>query len=121
MLLGTVVWAGVYDTLYAMADRDEDLRIGLRSSAILFGDMDLFMVGIMQFMVLLALWLVGRTFEFGWRYDMGLVACALCFVWQQWLARNRDRKGCFAAFLNNQYAGALIWAGILWEYWSKAS
>lgn len=119
MLLGAVVWAGVYDTLYAMADRDEDLRIGLRSSAILFGDMDLLFVGVMQFMVLLALWLVGQLMLFGWHYRAGLLACALCFGWQQWLARNRERDGCFAGFRNNQYAGALVFAGVLWEYWGK--
>ncbi|HTP39423.1 MAG TPA: 4-hydroxybenzoate octaprenyltransferase [Steroidobacteraceae bacterium] len=119
MFLGAIVWAGVYDTLYAMADRDEDLRIGLRSSAILFGDLDLIMVGAMQFMVLLALWLVGQAFQFGWHYRLGLLGCALCFGWQQWLARDRGREGCFAAFKNNQYAGALVFAGLVWEYWNK--
>jgi 4-hydroxybenzoate polyprenyltransferase len=77
-----VLWAGVYDTMYAMVDRDDDVRVGVRSSAILFGDLDRVMVGAMQLMVLWALLLVGRSEHFGDGYRWGLVGGAVCFAWQ---------------------------------------
>ena len=119
MLVAAVLWAGVYDTMYAMVDRDDDLRIGVRSSAILFGDLDRFMIGAMQLMMLFALLLVGRTLNFGAGYDAGLIAGACCFVWQQWLIRDREPAGCLQAFQNNNYFGFAVFAGILLEYASR--
>ena len=116
LLIATVLWAGVYDTQYAMVDRDDDVRIGVQSSAILFGDMDRIMIGAMQLMVLLALWLVGRSLHFGLPYDCGLAVGALLFGWQQWLIRARSRAACLQAFQNNNYFGAAIFAGILLQY-----
>jgi len=116
LLLAAVLWAGIYDTMYAMADRDDDLRIGVQSSAILFADMDRLMIGGMQIMMLFALWLVGRSMHFGSAYETALIASALLFLWQQWLIRHRDRDACLAAFQNNQYVGVAIFAGILLEY-----
>ena len=116
LLVAAVLWAGVYDTMYAMTDRDDDIRIGVQSSAVLFADMDRFMIGVMQLMVLLALWLVGRTLHFGSAYHAGLVAGAVFFAWQQWLIRHRERDACMAAFQNNQYFGVAVFAGILLEY-----
>jgi 4-hydroxybenzoate polyprenyltransferase len=116
LLVAAVLWAGVYDTMYAMTDRDDDLRIGVQSSAILFADLDRFMVGVMQLMMLFALVLVGRTLNFGSAYRAGLIAGGLLFLWQQWLIRARDREGCLKAFHNNQYFGVAIFAGILLEY-----
>ncbi|MGA2562919.1 MAG: 4-hydroxybenzoate octaprenyltransferase, partial [Steroidobacteraceae bacterium] len=106
LLIATVLWAGVYDTQYAMVDRDDDLRIGVHSSAILFGDMDRIMIGAMQLMVLLALWLVGRSLHFELPYECGLAVGALLFAWQQWLIRERARAACLLAFQNNNYFGA---------------
>ncbi len=120
LLLPAVLWAGIYDTMYAMADREDDLRIGVQSSAILFADMDRPMIGAMQIMMLLALWLVGRTLNFGSAYRAALIASAALFAWQQWLIRRRDRDACLAAFQNNQYVGIAIFAGILLEYASPA-
>jgi 4-hydroxybenzoate polyprenyltransferase len=115
LLLAAVLWAGVYDTLYAMVDRDDDARIGVKSSAVLFGDLDRLMLAAMQLMVLLALLLVGRTLQFGLPYDLGLGAGALLFGWQQWLIRGRDRNACLRAFHNNNYFGIVVFAGVLIE------
>jgi 4-hydroxybenzoate polyprenyltransferase len=116
LLVAAVLWAGVYDTMYAMTDRDDDLRIGVQSSAILFADLDRFMIGVMQLMMLFALLLVGRTLHFGAAYRGGLIAGAVLFVWQQWLIRGRERDACLQAFHNNQYFGIAVFAGILLEY-----
>jgi 4-hydroxybenzoate polyprenyltransferase len=119
MLVAAILWAGVYDTMYAMVDRDDDLRIGVRSSAILFADLDRFMIAVMQLMMLFALLLIGRTLKFGDAYDSGLLAGACCFLWQQWLIRNRDPEACFKAFQNNNYFGLAVFAGVLLEYTTR--
>jgi 4-hydroxybenzoate polyprenyltransferase len=111
-----VLWAGVYDTLYAMVDRDDDRRLGIRSSAILFGDADRILIGVMQLMVLFALVLVGRDMHYGYWYWAGLGAGAVSFAWQQWLIRARDPQACFRAFNNNHYFGMLVFLGILLHY-----
>jgi len=116
MLVAAILWAGIYDTQYAMVDRDDDIRIGVRSSAILFADLDRFMIAVMQLMMLLALLLVGRTLKFGDGWYAGLIAAACCFLWQQWLIRRREPAACFAAFMNNNYVGCAIFAGVLLEY-----
>lgn len=119
LLLAAILWAGVYDTMYAMTDRDDDQRIGVQSSAILFADLDRLMVGVMQGMVLFALMLVGRSLHFGAAYRGGLIAGAAFFLWQQWLIRHREREACLQAFQNNQYFGIAVFAGILLEYVSS--
>ena len=119
MLVAAILWAGVYDTMYAMVDRDDDLRIGVRSSAILFADLDRFMIAMMQLMMLFALLLIGRSLKFGDGYDAGLIAGACCFLWQQWLIRNREPEECFKAFQNNNYFGFAVFAGVLLEYTSR--
>jgi 4-hydroxybenzoate polyprenyltransferase len=116
MLIAAVLWAGVYDTEYAMVDRDDDVRVGVQSAAILFGDMDRLMIAVMQCMMLLALVLIGRTLQFDLGYYGGLGVGAALFIWQQWLIRERDRAACLAAFQNNNYFGFAIFAGILIEY-----
>jgi 4-hydroxybenzoate polyprenyltransferase len=119
MLVAAILWAGIYDTMYAMVDRDDDLRIGVRSSAILFADMDRFMIAAMQIMMLFALLLIGRTLKFGDAYAAGLIAGGVCFLWQQWLIRHRDPEGCFKAFQNNNYFGFAVFAGVVLEYSSR--
>jgi 4-hydroxybenzoate polyprenyltransferase len=116
LMLATVVWAGVYDTFYAMADRPDDQRIGVKSSAITFGDLDLMMIAAMQLMVLLALLFVGRLLLLGTPYFSALAVSAGCFVWQQWVARRRDPEGCMRAFHNNNYFGIVILAGLVLDY-----
>jgi 4-hydroxybenzoate polyprenyltransferase len=116
MLVAAILWAGIYDTMYAMVDRDDDLRIGVRSSAILFADLDRFMIAMMQIMMLFALLLIGRSLKFGDAYRAGLIAGAGCFLWQQWLIRRREPEACFKAFQNNSYFGFAVFAGVLLEY-----
>ena len=116
LYIAAVVWAAIYDTIYAMIDREDDLRIGVKSSAILFADMDRFLIGAMQVMMLGALVLAGRSMHFGRWYQGGVLAAALLFAWQQWLIRKREPAGCLRAFLNNQYVGLVVFVGILLEY-----
>lgn len=116
LYFAAVIWAVIYDTMYAMADRDDDLKIGVRSSAILFADMDRVILGIMQLMMLFALWTVGDSLSFGAWYKGALVAVGLLFAWQQWLIREREPDGCIRAFLNNNYVGMVILIGIGLEH-----
>jgi 4-hydroxybenzoate polyprenyltransferase len=116
LFITAVIWACIYDTLYAMVDRDDDLKIGVKSSAILFADMDRLIVGTMQAMMLFSLILVGRAMKFGNWFLMGVAAAAVFFLYQQWLIRNREPSRCFRAFTNNQYVGLSIFIGILLEY-----
>jgi 4-hydroxybenzoate polyprenyltransferase len=116
LYIAAVMWAAIYDTMYAMVDREDDLKIGVKSSAILFADMDKTLIGAMQVMMLLALVLAGRNMHFGRWYYTGLAAAGLLFVYQQWLIRKREPAGCLRAFLNNHYVGMSIFIGILLEY-----
>jgi 4-hydroxybenzoate polyprenyltransferase len=116
LYIAAVIWAALYDTIYAMVDREDDLQIGVNSSAILFADMDRLLIGVMQLMMLYALTLVGRSLHFGGWYQGGIIAAALLFVWQQWLIRKRQPAACLSAFLNNQYVGLAVFVGILLQY-----
>jgi 4-hydroxybenzoate polyprenyltransferase len=116
LFVTAVLWACIYDTLYAMVDRDDDVKIGVKSSAILFADMDKLIVAIMQLLMLFSLLLVGRAMHFGRWYLTGVVAAAVFFLYQQWLIRDREPSRCFRAFQNNQYVGLSIFIGVLLEY-----
>ena len=116
LYIAAVIWAAVYDTIYAMIDREDDITIGIKSSAILFADMDRVLIGALQVMMLLALVLAGRDMRFGGWYYAGLVAVALLFLYQQWLIRARDPAACLRAFLNNNYVGMVIFIGVLLQY-----
>ncbi len=116
IFMAAVVWAVIYDTLYAMVDREDDLKIGVRSTAIAFADMDRVMIGILQLLMLAALALVGRTLHFGNWYYGGLGVAAATFLYQQWLIRHRDPDSCLDGFRNNNYTGLAIFAGILLQY-----
>jgi 4-hydroxybenzoate polyprenyltransferase len=116
LYIAAVIWAAIYDTIYAMIDREDDLRIGVRSSAILFADMDKLLIGVMQAMMLFALVLAGRTMHFGQWYSGGLIAAGVLFLFQQWLIRNREPAGCLRAFRNNHYVGLCIFVGIALQY-----
>lgn len=111
-----VPWAAVYDTMYAMVDRDDDRELGLKSTALLFGDMDRVFIGAMQAMVLFALWLVGREAGLGLWYQGSLGAGACVFVYEQWLIRGREPVRCFQAFNNNHYFGLVVFIGIALDH-----
>jgi len=119
IFLAVVIWAVVYDTMYAMVDRDDDLKIGIKSTAILFGRYDRLIIGILQLAMLAVLVHVGSLFGLGLLYYAGLAAAALLMLYHQWLLRERDRSRCFRAFLHNQWVGALIFAGIFFDYLAR--
>jgi 4-hydroxybenzoate polyprenyltransferase len=116
IFMAAVVWAVVYDTLYAMVDREDDLKVGVHSTAIAFADMDRVMIGVLQVLMLAALALTGRTLHFGAWFYGGLGFAAATFVYQQWLIRDRDPELCLQGFRNNNYTGIAIFSGILLQY-----
>jgi len=111
LFLVAVLWAGVYDTVYAMVDRDDDVKLDVRSTAILFGDNDRLLVGVLQAMVLIGLLMAGRAAQLSWPWYLGLLAGAGLFGWQQWLIRNRSRADCFRAFTTNGWFGLVVFIG----------
>jgi 4-hydroxybenzoate polyprenyltransferase len=116
LFAATVIWALIYDTQYAMVDRKDDLRIGIKSTAILFGRHDRLIVGLLQVLMLAMLVWVGAAAGRGWVYFAGLGAAAVLALYQQWLIRDRDPKRCFIAFLNNNYFGMVIFVGLVLDY-----
>ncbi|MFP5506853.1 MAG: 4-hydroxybenzoate octaprenyltransferase [Gammaproteobacteria bacterium] len=115
-----ILWSTVYDTFYAMVDRDDDLKIGVKSTAILFGESDRLVIGALQILTVGGLVLVGRMADLGLYYYLGLLVASGLALYQQYLARQRDRAGCFQAFLNNNWFGAAVFAGIFLHYLAAA-
>ena len=106
-----IVWAVIFDTLYAMVDREDDLTIGVKSTAILFGRHDLLVLRLLMFsMIALLAWL-GLTLEFTWPWFLGVSFAGALFVHQQFIIRQREKRACFQAFLNNNWVGLAIFAG----------
>ena len=118
LYVAAILWAVAYDTMYSMVDRDDDLKLGVKSTAILFGDYDRLMVGLFQLLFLLALLLAGLDLELSGHYYVGLGAAALLLLYQQFLIADRVPEHCFLAFLNNHWVGALIFAGLMGHYYS---
>lgn len=117
LVFGTaLIWAVIYDTFYAMVDREDDLKLGVKSTAILFGDADLFVIGGLQVLMLFALVLIGQMAELGGWYMASVATAALLMIYHQWLARDRHPDGCFKAFLHNHYIGMAIFIGIVLDY-----
>jgi len=116
ILLINVIWSVIYDTLYAMVDRDDDISIGLKSTAILFGSYDLLILRLLKMvMIALLVWL-GLELQLSTPWFTGVTIAAVLFARQQYLVRNRDRDACFSAFLNNNWVGLVIWVGLLVNY-----
>lgn len=113
MFAAAVVWALVYDTMYAMVDRDDDIKLGVKSTAVLWGDYDRLFVGIFQLVFFVLLVATGISFGLGWAYYAGLVAAAAVAVYHQWLIRNRERGPCFQAFMHNNVLGGVVFVGIV--------
>jgi 4-hydroxybenzoate polyprenyltransferase len=116
MWLTVLIWAVIYDTMYAMADREDDLKLGINSTAILFGQADIYIVGILQAILLLALFLVGEVAALGMWYRLGVLVAALFMIYQFSLIKKREPQDCFRAFLNNQHLGTTIFIGIVLAY-----
>lgn len=113
LFIGNIIWAVVYDTEYAMVDREDDLKAGAKSTAILFGDADLPILGMLMGTFLLAMLFVGQRAGLGWPYWLGLLIAAGLFGYQHWLIRDRLRDACLAAFRHNNWVGLTLWIGIV--------
>ncbi|HSP58144.1 MAG TPA: 4-hydroxybenzoate octaprenyltransferase [Halomonas sp.] len=117
LFVANVAWTVAYDTEYAMVDREDDLKIGIKSTAVLFGQADRLMIGLLQGLTLAVLAWVGLRLGLGIFFWLGLGAMAATFVHQQVLIRKRDRDRCFQAFLNNHWSGLVLFAGIALSLW----
>lgn len=116
----TVLWTVAYDTMYAMVDREDDLRIGVKSTAILFGESDRTIIAVLQVLVILTLSLIGNELKLGQFYLLGMVGASVLFVYQQHLIRLRYPQECFKAFLNNNWVGAIVFVGFVLDYMTKS-
>jgi len=116
LYLAAIIWALIYDTQYAMVDRDDDIKIGIKSTAILFGKQDRLIIAALQLIMLGLLFNVGYQLSLNGYYFLGLSGAAMLSVWQQMLIVKRDREGCFKAFLNNNYFGMVVFVGILFQF-----
>ncbi len=117
LVFGTaMVWAVIYDTFYAMVDREDDLKVGIKSTAILFGEVDLFVIAGLQLLMLFALLLIGVRADLGFWYYLSVVIAGALMVRHLWLARDRQPAGCFSAFLHNHHIGLVVFVGIALHY-----
>ncbi len=116
LYVANILWATAYDTWYAMVDRDDDLRVGAKSTAILFGDLDLLAQAVLYALMFLAFVLIGQRAEMGLYYWAGLVVAAALVAWEFRITRDRDRDACFRAFLHNNWVGMAIFAGIALDF-----
>ena len=116
LFVANIFWTIAYDTMYAMVDRDDDILIGIKSSAILFGRHDRLIVALLQLLTLFTLWLTGHQFGLGWPYHIALLVIAGLFCYQQYLIRERHTPACFKAFLHNNWVGLALFAGVALHY-----
>ncbi len=117
LVFGTaMIWAVIYDTFYAMVDREDDLKVGVKSTAILFGEVDIFVVAGLQLLMLVALLLIGNRADLSAWYYTAVLLAGLMMAYHLWLARDRQPAGCFAAFLHNHYIGMVLFIGIVLHY-----
>jgi len=111
-----LIWAVIYDTFYAMVDREDDRKVGVKSTALLFGEVDLFVIAGLQLLMVAALTFIGLRAELGFWYFASVAGAAVLMAYHQWLARDRQPAGCFAAFLHNHTIGLVIFVGIVLHY-----
>ena len=111
-----IIWAVIYDTFYAMSDRKDDLKIGIKSTAILFGQHDLLIIFGSQLLMIISLIYIGKIAELGYLFYVSIGISTIFMMYQQWLARDRVSQNCFAAFMNNNYVGMTIFIGISADY-----
>lgn len=116
MYAAVVLWALVYDTMYAMVDKEDDLKIGVKSTAILFGDYDRHIMAVLQMIIVALLFAVGQLKGFSWAYYLGVLVAAGFSVYQQILIVKRDKAKCFKAFLNNNWFGLVVFVGLVVDY-----
>ena len=114
--MATLIWTVAYDTMYAMVDRDDDIKIGVKSTAILFGNSDRAIIAFLQVLVVLTLCIIGEQAKLGQYFYLGVVVSSVLFVYQQHLIRHRDRDACFKAFLNNNWVGLVLFCAIFLDF-----
>ena len=117
LFAANVLWTVVYDTQYAMVDREDDLSVGIKSTAILFGDLDVRIIGLLQALCIMAFWQCGMAFGLGPFYFSAVAAVAAMFIRHLWLIRHRDTTQCFAAFNQSKWIGLMILAGLCGHFW----
>ena len=116
IFLATILWATAYDTMYAMVDYDDDIKIGVKSTAILFGNQDKLIIGAIQTLLIFDLLLIGHRAELSGFYYLGVAAASLFAIYQQYLIKDRNRELCFQAFLNNNWFGMVLFVGVFLDY-----
>ena len=116
LLIVNILWTIVYDTIYAMVDREDDLKIGIKSTAILFDDADRFIIGIIQALVLIALIIVGKQASLNLPYYLSIIVGCFLFIYQSYLIKDREPKKCMRAFMNNNWFGLVIFIGLFINY-----
>lgn len=116
LYIANLLWTIAYDTYYAMADREDDLKIGVKSTAILFGDADRVINLSLQLASLFCLWLAGNLFGLGMGFKLGLAGALACYLWEFHVTRSREALVCFRAFLHNHWAGLIIFVGVVVDY-----
>jgi len=112
VFLATVIWTIIYDTMYAMADREEDLKVGVKSSAILFAKFDRLIIAILQMVLFLVLIKISEIFNLAVFYDISLILVAFLMIYHQFLIKKREKMACFQAFLHNNFIGLVVFIGI---------
>ena len=117
LYLAKIVWTVAYDTQYAMVDRDDDLKIGIKSTAVFFGDFDRLAIAGLQIFTLILLYVIGVRLDYGLFFNAGLAFVAGFFIYHQWLIRHRERDPCFMAFLNNHLAELALLLALIAELW----
>lgn len=116
LFFAKLTWTVGYDTMYAMVDRDDDLKIGIKSTAILFGDLDLVMISLLYVIAQICLLMVGSQLALGWPFWLAWLLGSLYMGWQVWQIRRRDRESCFREFRASHWYGVIILAGIVLNY-----
>lgn len=119
LFMANLLWTIAYDTQYAMVDRKDDIKVGIKSTAILFGDADKLIIGILQGVVILALLIVAAREGLGWIFNLSVLITVGLFIYQQWLIKERKRDACFKAFLTNNWVGMVLFIGIVLSYYFK--
>ena len=113
LFIGNFFWIMAYDTYYAMVDREDDIKAGIKSSAVLFASYDKLIIALLKLAALFFFWLTGRILHLNGFYYLSLIVIAGLFIYQQYITRDRNREACFSAFLNNNWVGAILFMGIL--------
>jgi len=116
IFLATILWATAYDTMYAMVDYDDDIKIGVKSTAVLFGNQDKLIIAVIQVLLIFDLILIGHRAELSGFYYLGVTAACVFAAYQQYLIRDREREQCFKAFLNNNWFGLVLFLGVFLDY-----